>query len=384
MQRDLSFFLALSMAIFCQKTTLGQQNQQLSPASSPTVENEDAANEESLNLDIHSMLQPAPEHAKFIDNDFYIWGASMIQDGNGVSHLLYSRWPRHMGHNAWVTHSEIAHAVADNPLGPYRHVDMALPNRGEHFWDGLCTHNPTVHSFNGKYYLYYMGNTGDGKVMQSLNWIHRNNQRIGVAVADSPSGPWKRFDKPLIDVSDDPDAPDAAVTSNPSICRRSDGTFVLVYKAVGKKHSPPGYGPVVHMVATSESPTGPFVKHDAPIFVREGDRFPGEDPYIWSQGHKLWAILKDNHGAFTDAGQSLVLFESLDGFDWKLAKHPLVSTLDVTWEHKGLQNLRHLERPQLWFEGGIPKVLFCAADEDNQREHSYNVHIPLQPNDSKP
>ena len=30
-------------------------------------------------------------------------------------------------------------------------------------------------------------------------WVNRNNQRIGVAVADDPNGPWKRFDKPLID-----------------------------------------------------------------------------------------------------------------------------------------------------------------------------------------
>ena len=48
------------------------------------------------------------------------------------------------------------------------------------------THNPTVIRARGKYYLYYMGNTGDGSF-----WSHRNNQRIGVAVADKPEGPWR-------------------------------------------------------------------------------------------------------------------------------------------------------------------------------------------------
>lgn len=34
-----------------------------------------------------------------------------------------------------------------------------------------------------KYFLYYMGNYGDGAVTGALNWTHRNHQRIGVAVA---------------------------------------------------------------------------------------------------------------------------------------------------------------------------------------------------------
>lgn len=85
---------------------------------------------------------------------------------------------------------------------------MALGVRGAEYWDGLCTHNPTIHKFDGKYYLYYMGHTGDGKLLGSpgkedLNWIHRNNQRVGLAVADSPNGPWTRFEEPLMDVSED-------------------------------------------------------------------------------------------------------------------------------------------------------------------------------------
>ena len=40
-------------------------------------------------------------------------------------------------------------------------------------------------------------------------WIYRTNQRIGVAVADNPAGPWQRFEKPVLDVSEDPTAPDA-------------------------------------------------------------------------------------------------------------------------------------------------------------------------------
>jgi len=46
------------------------------------------------------------------------------------------------------------------------------------------------------------------------------------------------------------------------------------------------------------------------------------------------------------------------------------------WEDGTEQELNHLERPQLYLENGKPAVLFCAADID--RNHSFNVHIPLK------
>lgn len=332
-----------------------------------------------VDLDVAALIQPVPLTARFADPDYNIWCGTMVRGADGKCHLFYSRWPRQLGHNAWVTHSEVAHAVADNPLGPYRHVDVALPARGKEFWDGLCTHNPTVMRFGAKYYLYYMGNTGDGVAMKTLNWTHRNNQRIGVAVADSPNGPWQRFDKPVIDVSPDPDTADALMTSNPSVTQRPDGGYLMVYKAVAKKGPPPFGGPVVHLVATSDSPTGPFTKHPQPVFTKEGEKFPAEDPYIWRGSDRYWAIVKDNHGVFTGRGKSLALFESADGFDWKLAKHPFVSTTEILWADGRRQKLDALERPQLWFENGKPAVLFCAAAEAAGRDGSYNVQILLAP-----
>ncbi|TWU54690.1 Glycosyl hydrolases family 43 [Rubripirellula tenax] len=330
-------------------------------------------------LDFKSMIRPVPASAKFIDEGFYIWGASMVRDTDGKCHLLYSRWPRELGHNAWVTHSEIAHAVSDHPLGPYRHVDVALPARGAQFWDGMCTHNPTVHAFDGKYYLYYMGNFGDGNATQKLNPIHRNHQRIGVAVADHPAGPWRRFDKPLIDVTPEPGADDELMTSNPSILRRSDGTFVFIYKAVGTKGQLPFGGPVVHLAATSMSPTGPFKKRMKPLFTAPGVKFPAEDPFVWADGDRCWAIVNDHKGHFNGTGEdSLALFTSLDGLDWEVATNPWVLQRKLTWAEGTEQSFHRLERPQLWLENGVPTVLFCAAEETQEKTHSFNVQIPLR------
>ncbi len=329
-------------------------------------------------FDLGAMLRPVPKTAVFRDPEYNIWCGTMVRSEDGKCHLFYSRWPRKLGHNAWVTHSEVAHAVADNPFGPYKHVDVALPVRGKEFWDGLCTHNPTVMKFGTKYYLYYMGNTGDGVAMKTLNWTHRNNQRIGVAVADSPNGPWTRFDKPLIDVSPDANAPDALMMANPSVTQRPDGGYLMVYKAVAKKGKMPFGGPVVHLVATSDSPTGPFKKNYTPIFTKPGEHFAAEDPFIWYDGDRYRAVVKDFHGIFTGRGCSLALFESANGFDWKPSKNVLVSTLQITWADGKVQKLTRLERPQVWLENGKPKVLFCALAEQASFDGSVNVAIPLE------
>jgi len=329
-----------------------------------------------VDYDFSKMIQPVPATAVFEDPGYIVWCGSMIRDDQGKCHLLYSRWPRKLGHYAWVTHSEVAHAVADSPLGPYKFVNTALPARGKEYWDGLCTHNPTVKKFGSKYYLYYMGNTGDGKPMTTLNWSHRNNQRIGVAVADSPAGPWTRSDTPLI--APTPGFHDALCLANPSVTQRPDGGYLMVYKAVGDKGKKPFGGPVVHVVATSEAPTGPFIKQPNPVFTSNDSSFAAEDPYIWYQSDRYWAIVKDMNGSFTHAGTSLALFESTDGFSWKPAAHPLVSTLNLKRTGEKQQKLMKLERPQLVFENGEPTVLLCAGVPEGKLDESFNVQIPLR------
>jgi len=320
----------------------------------------------------------------FKSETWSIWGGSLVKGSDGLYHMLYSRWPKAPGW-IWVSHSEIAHAVAESPFGPFRHVDVALPPRGAAWWDGLCTHNPNVHEFDGKYYLYYMGNTGDGKILgepgrEKLNWLHRNNQRIGVAVADSPSGPWRRFDTPLIDVSADPEAWDSLMTSNPAVCRRPDGGYLMIYKAVGKKFPLPAGGPVVHMVATAESPTGPFVKHPDPVFMHEGERFPAEDPYVWYQAGKYRAIVKRMNLGKGKGRFSLVHYDSEDGIHWQPARFYEISERVVEWEDGEVQQFDHLERPQVYLENGEPVALLCAADvrDEHGVRHSFNIQIPLK------
>lgn len=333
--------------------------------------------------DFSTLIQPASKSSILEEDGYYVWGGSVVKGNDGHYHMFYSRWKQDTYFSGWVTHSEIAHAVSEKPEGPFKFKDVALPARGAEYWDGLCTHNPTIKEFDGKYYLYYMGNTGDGVAMQDLNFSHRNNQRIGVAWADSPNGPWNRNEQPFVDVSEEENAWDALMTSNPSVTQMRDGKFLVVYKAVAKHKPMPFGGPLTHLAAIAESPTGPVKKINQRIFYKEGEMFPAEDTFVWYQEScdLYYAIVKDMHGAFTKAGVSLAFFESKDGLHWKPSANPLASKLEVVWQDGTREKLAKLERAQILFEKGQPIMLYCASGKPGEfPAKSFNIHIPLNIN----
>ena len=336
--------------------------------------------------DLSAMMQPVPQKYAFRDSLYNIWCGSVIKGKKGKFYMFYSRWPREKGHEAWITHSEIALARADRPEGPYRHVKVVLPALGNEFWDGVCTHNPAVIAYKNKFYLYYMGSTGKSYVKPHTSyenpnwWEYRNNQRIGVAVADDPEGEWTRFEKPLLDVSADSAAYDALMVSNPAITVDDNGQFILVYKQVEKNGTISG-GKVRFGVAFSFAPTGPFAKHAQPIFEAEKgskERMVAEDPFLWHQKGINYAIIRDVVGKFTGEGGALALMISTNGFEWHPALYPKVLSKTIFWDNgKPLDD--KLERPCLYMEKGVPKLLFGAMGID-KRKHSMNVAVPLKYN----
>ncbi|CAN5625450.1 hypothetical protein BH10ACI4_BH10ACI4_07500 [soil metagenome] len=332
-------------------------------------------------LDFASGMQPIPASAAFRDPGYYVWCGTMVQDNHGQFHLFYSRWKQNSGPNGWLTYSEVAHAVGTSATGVFTFRDVSLPPRGAPFWDGTTTHNPTVKRFGSKYYLYYMGNTGDRKVIPGLNFTHRNNQRIGVAVADSPDGPWKRSSRPLIDVSADPAAPDSLAVTNPSLTQGRDGHYYLLYKAVGRRDPLPFGGPVVHLMAIADSPTGPFIKDAATLFTVPGSTFPFEDPFFWfdRRRDRYFVILKDMKGVVSGLGHAtLVLYQSTDAKNWEPSPHLLVSDLVLHWRDRPAEGVSNLERPQLFFgRDGEPDALLAAVQTKVAGTLPYNVRIPL-------
>ncbi len=341
------------------------------------------------NLDFSKLIQPIASNNIFSDSLYNIWCGSVIKGGNGKFYMFYSRWLRADGHFAWVPNSEIALAIADKPEGPYKHLKVVLERRGAQFWDGVCTHNPAVIAHKGKYYLYYMGTTGKSIVKMPASmqddhwWEYRNNQRIGVAVATQIEGEWKRFDKPVLDVSQDSTAFDALMTSNPAITIDEKGKVILVYKQVAKKTGNLKGGKVRFGVAFSNSALGPFVKHPEPIFQQKDKDsehvwMMAEDPFIWNSGGKIYAIVTDVVGAFTDNQAALAMLSSTDGINWTPTLKPKVVPHRLNFLDGSISDDK-LERPWLYFENGKPKILFGAMGM-HKRSYSVNVAIKLQAN----
>jgi hypothetical protein len=258
-----------------------------------------------------------PKSAIFTMDDWIIWGASMVRTDDGVCHLLFSRWQKTLGFSSWVTHSEIAYATADQTDGPYTFQNTALPARGVEYWDGHMTHNPSIIEYKGKFYLYYTANRGPKgwDKNQTVDdddkrWTHRMNQRIGVAVADHPGGPWKRFDKPLLDVPEY----GADIVATPCVMVKPDGGILLCYKTQLPGEGRFGGG-VVHYPATSDNPLGPFKKYGKPMvdkrkIFNRAFHFHIDDHVEWHQDGMYYAIVKDHDKPYlTEYGKCLYLLE---------------------------------------------------------------------------
>ena len=123
------------------------------------------------------------------DPDYYVWCTSPIEGPDGRTHLFVSRWPKIYKMDGWRTHCEIAHYVGDQPEGPFKFHDVALPANPAALWNNT-KHNPCIRQVGDKYCLLYM--TFDRRPSDLLaagktpNWI-------GMAISDSLAGPWKNL-----------------------------------------------------------------------------------------------------------------------------------------------------------------------------------------------
>lgn len=332
-------------------------------------------------LDLGAQVKPLPDGNRFAVPGYHVWCGAPVMTPDGRVHLFYSRWPsKHGFAPAWAIHSEVAYAVADGPGKPFRHVNVALSARGPTFWDGSVTHNPNVLLVGGRFWLFYNGNVGDG-----VYATHRNHQRVGVAVADRPEGPWKRFDRPIVDVSPDPQAFDSLCVTNPAACLRPDGSVLLIYKAVEAVPGKLMGGKVRYGAAVAKVPEGPYAKVPGKIFESEQPDAAkhwmlAEDPYLWYDRptSRYYAVARDVVGAFTGAKGGIALFASEDGLTWKPSAHPKV--LEATFLlADGKRSLSQLERPALLFQGDRPVALHGASDGYRKDKESSNVQIPLAP-----
>lgn len=343
---------------------------------------------QSKNVLFHR-LGKAPRTPAFESDGYWSWGSSVVKGEDGKYHLFVSRFPQTLPfHPGWMVASEIVHAVSDEPQGPYRFSDVALPARGSQYWDGRSTHNPRILKQNGKYYLIYMGSThpfADPTYEQltlDSPWciVGRANKRIGIAVADSPYGPWERRNEPILKPKADTFY--SFLTSNPSPVIQEDGSVLMIFKGRSYKGND-GYSRMSLGIAYAPQIEGPYqvLNNDRPIFEVDGQG-EAEDPFLWKDKNGYHIIFKDHVAKFTGERGGGAMAHSQDGIQWTIDKDPKAYSLTVEWEDGSIEKQGQLERPFIFFEDGKPAYIFFATMDGpggfENATHSWNMVIPIK------
>ncbi len=156
-------------------------------------------------------------------------------------------------------------------------------------FDSHAVFTPGILTYNGKYYLYY---TGVKPTPGNPENLFENNSEtdvtaIGVAVSDSPDGPFRRFTKPVIEVSDQVDDFDSYRADDACLLVR-EGKFWLYYKGRSRSYEAAGASHTKMGVAFADKPEGPYRKHAE--YLAEGHH----EILIWHQDEGIASLARLN------------------------------------------------------------------------------------------
>jgi beta-xylosidase len=192
---------------------------------------------------------------------YYVWYSKMRQfvpDQNLLSTVWYATSP---DGQVWTEQGE------------------SIPLGDEGSWEDVATFTPGILVAENKYYLTY---TAVDHFYKERS-LEKSKTRIGMAVADSPDGPWvKLATNPIIEPSAELDAFDSHRVDDSCFITRN-GKYWMYYKGRqwGKKPMDTHMG-----VAIAENPEGPYVKHEANPLVGGN-----HEVLVWSQGEGVAALI---------------------------------------------------------------------------------------------
>lgn len=161
---------------------------------------------------------------------------------------------------------------------------LRVGERGK--WDSQAVFTPNIFHANGKYYLYF---TGVKPTPGNADGEFENNNitditAIGVAISDSPTGPFKRISQePILKVSVEPEKFDSYRVDDAALLYRN-GIYWMYYKGRSLASGNGGPAHTCMGVAFSKYPEGPYTKLGKEIL--EGSH----EVLIWPQGTGVGAF----------------------------------------------------------------------------------------------
>lgn len=336
-------------------------------------------------------LLPAPRSGGFSLDDFWIWCGSVVRGEDDRFHMFAARVPKAMPFSPhWLFNSEIVRASSDVPEGPYHFEEVVFERRDRQFFDGLNTHNPTIHRIGDEFALFYMGCTYDEPIPDPndpTTWVVGEardrryqptwaNKRIGLATSQSVFGPWKRRDTPLLEPRTG--HWDAIATTNPAVCILEEGSAFMLYKSRTET------GGNLHLgVAFAPHWSGPYrALSDEPIFVFDDPEQHLEDPYLWRENGVFNVIMKDMTGGICGEEHAGIHATSPDCLHWTFSTPAKAYSRRVLWDDGETTLQGSFERPQLLIQNGVPTHLFAATADGPggfwNASKTWNMCVPLR------
>lgn len=196
-----------------------------------------------------------------VGNKYYIW---------------YSRMDSPITPGYWAT---IWYATSEDEGHTWKEQGMALGLGEEGAFDSHSVFTPNILAHKGKYYLYYTAvKPTPGNPDKEFEGNHTTDfTAIGVAVADSPDGPFERVpNNPVIAHSETSSDFDSYRADDASMLVR-DGKIWLYYKGRCIEQGKDGPKRTEMGVAIANKPEGPFVKKGTLL-----DK--GLEVLIWREG----------------------------------------------------------------------------------------------------
>ncbi|MBU3028404.1 glycoside hydrolase family 117 protein [Zobellia galactanivorans] len=191
-------------------------------------------------------------------------------------------------------------------------------------FDARSVFTPDILVANNKYYLFYQA----AGSLKEARWNGGkfdggdfNKNKIGMSWSDSPTGPWHRWEKPILEVGPE-DSWDGEVVHDPTLVVR-EGKYWLYYKSAGRVPWKPNISDGVFTkeyadmpnavigVAIADKPEGPYKKSVYnPVLIG------GHECIVWPYRKGVCAFLSEGPEA-----NSIQYAE--DGINFYPVKHGL-------------------------------------------------------------
>ncbi len=208
-----------------------------------------------------------------VDGTYYLWYTK-----TGITEPGYS------GYNASVWYAGSKDGETWEEKGE------AIPKGNTGSWDAYSVFTPNILVAEGKYYLFYTGvkPTPGNKEGKFENNTETDITAIGLAVSDSPNGPFVRVSsKPILEISDSIDFFDNYRIDDACMVYRNN-KYYLYYKGRNQKHGKKGPRQTKLGVAIADKPYGPYIKYENNPIIKSG-----HEVMVWPYQGGIMALLSN-------------------------------------------------------------------------------------------